>query len=79
MARFLELLGRHADVIALSHPGFGHSARPADFETVYDLVHLYLALLEAKWAPDFNTMTDDEIIARAELEDSVSLRFDHFV
>jgi pimeloyl-ACP methyl ester carboxylesterase len=45
--RFLDLLGRHADIIAPSHPGFGLSARPADFETVYDLVHLYLELLEA--------------------------------
>ena len=46
-ARFLDLLGRHAEIIAPSHPGFGHSARPADFETVYDLVHLYLEVLES--------------------------------
>jgi pimeloyl-ACP methyl ester carboxylesterase len=46
-APFLDLLGRHAAVIAPSHPGFGHSERPADFETVYDLVHLYLDVLEA--------------------------------
>jgi pimeloyl-ACP methyl ester carboxylesterase len=45
-ARFLDLLARHAEVIAPSHPGFGHSERPADFETVYDLVHLYLDVLE---------------------------------
>jgi pimeloyl-ACP methyl ester carboxylesterase len=45
-APFLELLGRSAEIIAPSHPGFGLSARPADFETVYDLVHLYLDLLE---------------------------------
>ena len=45
-ARFLDLLGRTAEIIAPSHPGFGHSPRPADFETVYDLVHLYLELLE---------------------------------
>jgi pimeloyl-ACP methyl ester carboxylesterase len=25
-ARFLDLLGRHAEIIAPSHPGFGHSA-----------------------------------------------------
>ena len=41
-ARFLDLLGGRAELIAPSHPGFGHSARPADFDTVYDLVHLYL-------------------------------------
>ncbi len=45
-ARVLAVLGRHAEIIAPSHPGFGHSARPADFETVYDLVHLYLELLD---------------------------------
>jgi len=46
-ARFLDGLGRHAEVIAPSHPGFGDSPRPADFETVYDLVHLYLELLDS--------------------------------
>jgi len=46
-ARFLDLLGRHAEIIAPSHPGFGNSSRPTDFETVYDLVHLYLALLDS--------------------------------
>jgi len=42
---FLELLGRHGEAIAPSSPGFGHSPRPKDFDTVYDLVHLYLELL----------------------------------
>jgi pimeloyl-ACP methyl ester carboxylesterase len=46
-SRFVELLSAHAEIIAPSHPGFGHSPRPADFDTVYDLVHLYLDLLEA--------------------------------
>jgi pimeloyl-ACP methyl ester carboxylesterase len=46
-ARFLDLLGGRAEIIAPSHPGFGRSARPADFDTVYDLVHLYLDVLEA--------------------------------
>ena len=46
-APFLEMLGRHAEIIAPSHPGFGRSARPPDFETVYDLVHFYLELLDA--------------------------------
>ena len=46
-APFLDLLGRHAEIIAPSHPGFGHSPRPADFETVYDLVHLYLDVLDS--------------------------------
>jgi len=134
-ARFLDLLGGWAEIIAPSHPGFGHSARPADFDTVYDLVHLYLDVLEAlpyervtlvglsfggwlaaeiavkcchrvdrlvlvdafgikisdretpdildvfntspqevqrrswhdpgKWAPDFNAMSDDELVVRA--------------
>ena len=42
----VELLARDADLIAPSHPGFGGSARPADFGTVYDLVHLYLEFLD---------------------------------
>jgi pimeloyl-ACP methyl ester carboxylesterase len=46
-APFLEMLGRHAEIIAPSHPGFGRSARPADFETVYDLVHFYLEFIES--------------------------------
>ena len=112
-ARFVELLSAHAEIIAPSHPGFGHSPRPADFDTVYDLVHLYLDLIEAlphekvtllgcsfgafgiklgdresrdildlfntspaevlrrswhdpvKWAPDFNAMSDDELVVHA--------------
>ena len=135
-ARFLDLLSRRAEIIVPSHPGFGHSPRPADFDTVYDLVHLYLDVLEAlpyervalvglsfggwlaaeiavqcchridrlvlvdafgikisdretpdildvfntspqevqrrswhdpeKWTPDFNTMSDDELVVRAQ-------------
>jgi pimeloyl-ACP methyl ester carboxylesterase len=45
-ARFLDLLARHGEVIAPSSPGFGGSPRTKDFDTVYDLVHLYLELLD---------------------------------
>lgn len=45
-ARFVELLAHRAEMIAPSHPGFGGSARPDGFETVYDLVHLYLAMID---------------------------------
>jgi pimeloyl-ACP methyl ester carboxylesterase len=45
-ASFLELLSRRAFVLAPSHPGFGASPRPDDFETVYDLVHLYRELID---------------------------------
>ena len=45
-ARFLDLLGRDAEIIAPSSPGFGNTPRPADFDTIYDLVHLYLALID---------------------------------
>ena len=142
-ARFLDLLGRRAEILAPSHPGFGHSPRPADFETVYDLVRLYLDVLEAlpyekvalvglsfggwlaaeiavtcchridrlvlvdalgikisdretpdildvfntsppevqrrswhdpeTWAPDFNTMSDDELVVRARNWDALCL------
>jgi len=42
----VELLARDAQLIAPSHPGFGGSTRPADFGTVYDLVHLYLEFID---------------------------------
>ena len=45
-ARVLELLSRHGEIVAPSGPGFGRSPRPQDFDTVYDLVHLYLELLD---------------------------------
>jgi pimeloyl-ACP methyl ester carboxylesterase len=45
-ARFLDLLARHGEVIAPSSPGFGNSPRPKFFDTVYDLVHLYLEMLD---------------------------------
>lgn len=44
---FLTGLGAHAEIVAPSHPGFGASRRPDDFDTVYDLVRLYEAVLEA--------------------------------
>ena len=44
-ATALDLLAPHAEVIAPTHPGFGHAPRPNDFDTTYDLVHLYLDLL----------------------------------
>jgi pimeloyl-ACP methyl ester carboxylesterase len=44
--RFVERLSKRAQIIAPSHPGFGRSARPDGFETVYDLVHLYLELID---------------------------------
>jgi pimeloyl-ACP methyl ester carboxylesterase len=46
-ARFLDLLGRRAAILAPSLPGFGNSPRPQGFETVYDLVRLGLEFLEA--------------------------------
>jgi pimeloyl-ACP methyl ester carboxylesterase len=46
-SRFLELLSRRATILAPSHPGFGASPRPDDFDTVYDLVHLYREFLDS--------------------------------
>ena len=45
--RFVQLLSQRAELIAPSHPGFGRSVRPKDFETVYDLANLYAAVLDA--------------------------------
>ncbi len=46
-APFLDRLARHGEVVAPSAPGFGNTPRPENFDTVYDLVHLYLAVLRA--------------------------------
>ncbi|WP_428536891.1 alpha/beta fold hydrolase [Rhodopila sp.] len=46
-ARFVRLLSQRAEVIAPSYPGFGRSARPKDFESVYDLANLQAAVLDA--------------------------------
>jgi pimeloyl-ACP methyl ester carboxylesterase len=43
---FLDALAQRVEVIAPSHPGFGHSPRPHDFDSVYDLVQLYLGVLD---------------------------------
>jgi pimeloyl-ACP methyl ester carboxylesterase len=142
-APFVELLAKHAEVIVPSHPGFGHSPRPDGFETTYDLVRLYLDVLDglapamvtlvglsfggwlaaeiaatcshrldrlvlvdafgikvsdretpdildifntapgeverrrwhdaARWAPDFNEMSDDELIVHARNRDALCL------
>jgi pimeloyl-ACP methyl ester carboxylesterase len=45
-ARFLDLLAAHGEVVAPSHPGFGNSPLPEDFDTMYDLVHLYRDVLD---------------------------------
>src|SRR5260221_7071176 len=45
-APFLDLLAGHGQIIAPTHPGFGNSPRPEDFDTVYDLVHLYREVLD---------------------------------
>ncbi|MGC2414229.1 MAG: alpha/beta hydrolase [Stellaceae bacterium] len=46
-AAFLELLAAHGEIVAPSHPGFGNSPRPEDFDTMYDLVQLYREVLDA--------------------------------
>src|SRR5262249_18771770 len=46
-AAFVHLLSAHGEIIAPSMPGFGKSALPDDFDTIYDLVHLYREVLDA--------------------------------
>jgi pimeloyl-ACP methyl ester carboxylesterase len=46
-SRFPALLASHGAVIAPSCPGFGNSPRPKDFDTIYDLIHLQRAILDA--------------------------------
>jgi len=55
-APFLDRLARQRQIIAPSSPGFGNSPRPGDFDTVYDLVHLYLAMLDTLAAADKVTL-----------------------
>src|SRR3954468_16431424 len=43
---FLRLLAEHAEIVAPSHPGFRNSPRPDEFDSMYDLVHLYLSLID---------------------------------
>jgi pimeloyl-ACP methyl ester carboxylesterase len=50
-APFIDLLAKHGEIIAPSHPGFGNSPRPEDFDTMYDLVHLYREILDALSLP----------------------------
>jgi pimeloyl-ACP methyl ester carboxylesterase len=45
-APFVAELARTRNIIAPSHPGFGASPLPADFDTMYDLVNLYLDVLD---------------------------------
>ena len=44
--RFIELLAREAQVVAPSHPGFGHSELPRGMSTVDDMSYFYLDLIE---------------------------------
>jgi len=55
-AAFVDLLARHGEVIAPSHPGFGASERPVDFDTMYDLVNLYHDVLESIPAPGLSVI-----------------------
>jgi pimeloyl-ACP methyl ester carboxylesterase len=45
-APFLDRLAEHGEIVAPSHPGFGASPRAQDSDTMYDLVRLYLAMLD---------------------------------
>jgi pimeloyl-ACP methyl ester carboxylesterase len=42
----MELLAQCAEVTAPSHPGFGGSPRADDFDSMYDLVRLYLDFID---------------------------------
>jgi pimeloyl-ACP methyl ester carboxylesterase len=46
-APFVGQLARGRNVIAPSHPGFGASPLPPDFDTMYDLINLYLDVLDS--------------------------------
>ena len=46
-APFIACLAMRYDVLLPSHPGFGRSPRPQHFDSIYDLVRLYLDLIDA--------------------------------
>lgn len=46
-APFVTELAKRRQIIAPSHPGFGKSPRPPDFDTMYDLTNLYLDVLDS--------------------------------
>ncbi len=46
-APFVELLAAQGEVVAPSLPGFGNSPLPDDCDTMYDLVHVCLDVLDA--------------------------------
>jgi pimeloyl-ACP methyl ester carboxylesterase len=48
---FLDLLARRRRVIAPSHPGFGKSSLPDWLDSVDDIAHVYLELLDRLNAP----------------------------
>jgi pimeloyl-ACP methyl ester carboxylesterase len=50
-APFVEQLAEHGEVIASSLPGFGASPRPDDCDTMYDLVRVYLDVLDGLSEP----------------------------
>jgi pimeloyl-ACP methyl ester carboxylesterase len=50
-ARFVAELARTRRIIAPSHPGFGDSPLPPDFDTMYDLVNVYLDVLDTLPGP----------------------------
>ena len=51
-APFLDRLSAHGQMLAPSHPGFGHSPDADEIETVDDLSYLYLELLAARGLRD---------------------------
>jgi pimeloyl-ACP methyl ester carboxylesterase len=44
--RFIELLAKNRRVIAPSHPGFGRSTLPDWLDSVEDIAHIYLELMD---------------------------------
>ncbi len=51
-APFVSRLAQFGEVIAPSHPGFGASPLPPDFDTMYDLVNLWHAVLDTMASDD---------------------------
>ena len=51
-APFIDRLAKTGKLIAPSHPGFGTSPLPPDFDAMYDLINLYHAILDSLTSTD---------------------------
>src|SRR5207248_2001635 len=77
---FLQSLATTFSVVAPSHPGFGRSDLPRDFDTIDDLAYFYLDLLAALGPgpahlvePGLGSFSEDELVTLLRNRQSAAL------